>query len=54
MTQEELDRDMDAYWSTKDSNNPNSTNETGTAANGTTTAAVTAPAAVDEDIDMVE
>ncbi|MCJ1290381.1 hypothetical protein MMC34_001917 [Xylographa carneopallida] len=54
MTQEELDRDMDAYWGSKDSNNPTSTSDTGAATNGTTTMAVAAPAAVDEDIEMVE
>ncbi|MCJ1436997.1 hypothetical protein MMC27_006380 [Xylographa pallens] len=54
MTQEELDRDMDAYWGSKDSNNVISTNDTGAAANGTAATSIAAPAAVDEDIDMVE
>ncbi|MCJ1286117.1 hypothetical protein MMC26_005460 [Xylographa opegraphella] len=54
MTQEELDRDMDAYWGSKYSNNVTSTSDAGPAASGATTTATTAPGAVDEDIDMVE
>ena len=44
----------DAYWGSKDSNNVTSTSDAVAAANGTTTTAIAAPVAVDEDIDMVE